>query len=149
MKIVVQRVKSAQVNVAGKCVGAISQGLVVLLAVHRDDEDVDLDSLVSRLVKMRIFSGDDDKMNLSLKEIGGEFLVVSQFTLYGRMKKGTRPGFSESAPKEKAIHYYNHFVKKLQDCSGSKVETGVFAADMELHLVNEGPVTMVLDSKSL
>ena len=149
MKAVIQRVNWAKVHVDGECKGAIEKGLLVLLGVHRNDEDKDLEMMLDRILKMRIFSDNDGRMNDSIRDAEGGILVISQFTLFGRMKKGTRPGFSESAGKEKAIAYYEKFLSRLREEFNGLVQEGVFAADMKVSLENDGPVTISLDTFQL
>jgi D-tyrosyl-tRNA(Tyr) deacylase len=146
MKVVLQRVKNAHVEVAGARVGAIGRGLVVLLGVARTDNCQDADYLVDKTVHLRIFPDEAGRMNRTILEIGGALLVVSQFTLYGDCKKGRRPSFDEAAPGEQARELYEYFVSQLKS-SNIIVETGVFQAEMQVHLVNDGPVTIVLESK--
>ncbi len=144
MKLVLQRVSSASVEVDGKVVGEIGKGLLVLLGVtHGDDESV-IPWLVNKTAEMRIFEDDEGKMNRSLTDIGGEMLVVSQFTLYARCKKGRRPDFIEAAKPEKAERLYEEFVRQVR-AMGVTVQTGVFGAHMQVGLVNDGPVTIILE----
>lgn len=145
MKAVIQRVSSAYVQVDGKKVGAINKGLLVLLGIHQNDTDVELKWMSDKILKLRIFEDSDEKMNLSVSDVEGEILVVSQFTLYGDAKKGTRPSFIESARPEKAEPMYDRLVNYLRDNSDLKVETGIFGAMMEVSLVNDGPVTIILE----
>jgi len=146
MKVVLQRVKNAHVEVAGATVGAIGPGLIILLGVARTDSRKDADYLVDKTVNLRIFPDEAGRMNRSILETGGALLVVSQFTLYGDCKKGRRPSFDEAAPPEQARELYEYFVSQLKS-SNIIVETGVFQAEMEVHLVNDGPVTIILESK--
>lgn len=146
MRAVVQRVDSANVEVEGKIVGSINEGLLVLLGVGKDDEDKDLDYTVDKVLNLRIFQDEDNKMNLSIIDTGGELLVVSQFTLYGDVRKGKRPSFTSSASPDKGNDYYQKFVEKARE-KGMKVETGSFGAHMNVSLVNNGPVTIMIDSK--
>jgi D-tyrosyl-tRNA(Tyr) deacylase len=149
MRAVVQRVKSASVTINGEVVSEISQGLLILVGVGNNDTTADAVYLAEKIVELRIFEDDDGKMNLSLKDIKGELLVVSQFTLYGDCRKGRRPSFSDSARPEQARPLYEYFVEKLCETAATIVKTGVFAADMAVSLVNDGPVTMLLDSCKL
>jgi len=144
MRSVVQRVSRAEVKIGGRAVGQIKKGLLVFLAVHKDDNEEKIAKLAEKIMALRIFSDKEGKMNLSLKEVGGEILVVSQFTLYGDTKKGNRPSFIESAPKEKAIPFYEKFIDyfKKEDI---KTETGEFGAMMEVELTNDGPVTIIIE----
>ena len=146
MKVVLQRVKNAHVEVAGATVGAIGPGLVILLGVARADSRKDAEYLVDKTLHLRIFPDEAGRMNRSIRETGGALLVVSQFTLYGDCRKGRRPSFDEAAPGEQARELYEYFVSQLKS-SNIIVETGVFQAEMEVHLVNDGPVTIILESK--
>ncbi|BCA78504.1 D-aminoacyl-tRNA deacylase [Desulfuromonas sp. AOP6] len=146
MRAVLQRVTSAHVEVAGRSVGAIGRGLLVLLGVAAGDSEVDAASLADKIIGLRIFEDDGGKMNLSVADIDGEILAVSQFTLLADCRKGRRPGFSGAAPPERALELYDYFVRLLRQ-RGFKVPTGVFQADMAVHLVNDGPVTLLLDSR--
>lgn len=148
MRAVVQRVENASVSVDGEITGQISEGLVVLLGVARDDEKDDVEVLADKIVNLRIFADDQGKMNRSLLETGGAMLAVSQFTLYGDARKGRRPSFIEAAEPEKANALYEYFVERARSL-GVKVETGVFQAMMKVSLVNDGPVTILLDSRKL
>ncbi len=144
MKLVLQRVSEASVEVDGKTVGEIGNGLLVLLGVtHGDDESV-IPWLVKKTTELRIFEDENGKMNKSLMDIGGEMLVVSQFTLYARCKKGRRPDFIDAAEPEKAERLYEDFVQRVRDMS-VRVNTGVFGAFMQVKLVNDGPVTIILE----
>ena len=146
MRLVIQRVREARVEVDGRPTGSIAQGLLVLVAVARTDTPADADYLAEKLLSLRIFSDDEGKMNRSVAEIGGSLLVVSNFTLYGDCSKGRRPGFDLAAPPEQARALYEYFLGKLRS-SGVPVETGVFQASMAVHLVNDGPVTLLCESK--
>lgn len=145
MRAVVQRVLSAEVTVGGAAVGSIGKGFLVLLGVHVSDEMTDADYIVKKLSGLRVFEDEQGKMNLSLKDAGGELLVVSQFTLYGDARHGNRPSFIEAALPDKAVPLYEYVVEKLRE--SFRVETGVFGAEMKVSLVNDGPVTILLDSK--
>jgi len=147
MRAVVQRVKGSKVTAGGKIVGEIQAGLLVLLGVTHNDDNQDSDYLVDKIVNLRIFEDADGKMNLSLTDIGGEMLVVSQFTLYGDTRRGRRPSFIEAASGKDALQWYEYFVTKARE-SVKKVETGEFGAMMDVELVNDGPVTIILDSKN-
>lgn len=146
MRIVVQRVKSAGVEVEGKIVGKIGKGLLLFLGVGGEDDQDDLDYMVNKVLGLRIFEDEEEKMNLSVEDIQGDILLVSQFTLYGDVRKGRRPSFTDSAPPEMGEEYYEKFLESL-DKSGLKIEKGIFGADMKVELVNDGPVTILLDSK--
>lgn len=147
MRAVVQRVKSASVTVDGSVVGAIEKGILILLGVEAGDTTSDLEWLVSRLARIRIFEDENEKMNLSVRDVGGDALVVSQFTLFGSMKKGSRPSFNRAAVPAEAIPLYESFVAALSEALGKPVPTGKFGAMMDVALVNDGPVTIVLDSR--
>lgn len=145
MRAVVQRVTESSVAVEGEIVGAIGPGMVILLGVGEGDTDRDVEYLAEKIANLRIFEDEQGKMNLSLLDIGGEALVVSQFTLYGDCRKGRRPNFSEAAPPAKGEEYYNKFVEALR-ARGVKVATGIFRAYMTVKIINDGPVTLLLDS---
>lgn len=147
MRIVLQRVKSARVDVAGETVGSIGTGLVILLGVTHGDGRKDAEYLADKVIQLRIFSDDAGRMNRNLADAHGSLLVVSQFTLYGDCRKGRRPSFDQAAPPEQARALYEHFIERLKS-SNIAVATGVFQAEMEIHLINDGPVTFVLDSGS-
>ena len=146
MRAVVQRVKEARVVVDGRTVGSIGQGLLVFLGVEQADDKKDVDYLVSKIINLRIFKDSEHKFNLSLKDVKGALLVVSQFTLFGDCRKGRRPSFTDAALPDKARDLYDYFITSAaaQDLS---VASGEFQAMMDVHLVNDGPVTMLLDSK--
>lgn len=144
MRIVVQRVSRASVRVEGKTVGAIGRGLLLLVAVERDDEGPGLDSLADKVVHLRLFPDEAGRMNRSSLEEGVEILAVSQFTLAASLGRGRRPSFEGAAPPEKALELFGRFVERLK-ASGLRVETGQFRAMMEVELVNDGPVTFILD----
>lgn len=146
MRAVVQRVSSSRVEVDGAVSGQIGVGLMVLLGIGRDDTEADADYLLDRIAGLRIFPDAEGKMNLSLRDAGGSLLVVSQFTLYGDTTRGRRPGFDQAAKPAEANRLYEYFVARAR---GMEVptETGVFQAHMEVHLVNDGPVTFVVESK--
>lgn len=146
MKVVIQRVTRASVKVNGQAVGRIDAGLLVLLGVAKGDGELDARYLVEKIRTLRIFSDEQGKMNRSLADIGGSVLLVSQFTLLGRTANGRRPSFDEAAPPDEAKRLYDQVVAGLRD-HGTLVETGVFAAHMQVELLNDGPVTFVLDSR--
>ena len=148
MKAVIQRVQSASVLVEGTTISSIGTGCLVLLGVHVDDEPEDLEWLVGKVARLRIFSDADGVMNCSVNEVGGAILVVSQFTLYASTKKGNRPSYIAAARPEKAVPMYEQFVALLEKETGIKVLTGSFGADMKVNLVNDGPVTIVIDSRN-
>ena len=145
MRAVVQRVSRSEVTVDGRTTGKISKGLLVLLGVTHGDTSKDVDYIVDKTINLRIFEDENDKMNLSLKDIDGEILVVSQFTLYGDCRKGRRPSFTNAAAPEEADKLYQEFVKKVSE-QGINTETGEFGAHMMVDLVNDGPVTILLES---
>jgi D-aminoacyl-tRNA deacylase len=145
MRIVLQRVTRAHVEIASETVGSIGTGLVILLGVTHQDTREDADYLASKVIQLRIFPDEAGRMNRSLLDTGGALLVVSQFTLYGDCRKGRRPGFDQAAAPDHARSLYDYFVQQLKS-SNVTVATGVFQADMQIHLVNDGPVTFVLDS---
>lgn len=146
MRVVIQRVSEARVVSDGILTGSIGRGLVVLLGIEHRDSEADVDWLVRKITAMRIFSDEAGKMNLSVKDIEGEVLVVSQFTLFASTKKGNRPGFTGAASPGHAIPLYESFLRKLSTESGQPVASGIFGADMKVSLVNDGPVTIVMDS---
>lgn len=146
MKLVIQRVKSASVSIDGRVYNAIQQGLLLLVGVGPEDQQEDLDYAVRKIVNMRIFSDDEGKMNLSVKDIQGEILSVSQFTLFADTKKGNRPAFTGAAKPDMAEAFYQEFNQEL--AKEISVEAGVFGADMQVELVNDGPVTIILDTKN-
>ena len=145
MRAVVQRVSRAQVAVNGEISGQIGQGLLVLLGVGRDDTEADAIYLAEKIAGLRVFEDDQEKMNLSVKDVGGSVLAVSQFTLYGDVRRGKRPSFDAAAPPEKARQLYEFFVEQIR-AAGLRCETGRFQEMMTVELVNEGPVTILLDS---
>jgi D-aminoacyl-tRNA deacylase len=148
MRAVIQRVKSAAVTVAGETVGSINQGLLVLVGVAKDDGPADVIYLVNKIANLRVFADDKRLMQLTVSEVGGAVLLVSQFTLLGDCRKGRRPSFDQSAPPEQAELLYHNLVEALLQ-QGLPVATGRFKAMMEVSLVNDGPVTLILDSKKL
>ncbi|MCF0190636.1 MAG: D-tyrosyl-tRNA(Tyr) deacylase [Marinilabiliaceae bacterium] len=148
MRVVIQRVSEASVTIDGEIVGKIGQGLLLLYAVEAEEDDSDIDWLVNKIVKMRIFSDELGLMNRSIQDIDGEILVISQFTLFAETKKGCRPSFIRSAKPETAEPLYELFVEKIASTIGKRVETGRFGADMKVRLLNDGPVTIIIDSKN-
>jgi D-tyrosyl-tRNA(Tyr) deacylase len=146
MRIVVQRSKEAKVTVDGNITGQITKGFVLLVGVTHEDTEEDASYLADKIANLRIFDDREGKMNLSLLDVGGEILSVSQFTLYGDCRKGRRPNFMEAARPEHAVVLYEAFNQMLRD-KGIKVETGVFGAMMDVELINDGPVTMIVESK--
>ncbi len=146
MRMVVQRVCEASVRIDGKMVSSISQGLMVLLGIEAIDFQLDADYLVQKLINLRVFNDDQGKMNRSIKDIGGELLIISQFTLHASTKKGNRPSYIRAARPEQAIQLYEYFIQQAQKEVNSKIQTGEFGADMKVSLINDGPVTIIIDS---
>lgn len=146
MKVILQRTKEAAVHVDGECIGQIDRGVVLLIGVTHEDTKEDAEYLVEKIAHLRIFEDDSGKMNVSLKDSGGQVLSVSQFTLYGDTRKGRRPNFTNAAKPERALELYKTFNQLLRE-SGLHVETGRFGAMMDVSLVNDGPVTFILESK--
>lgn len=147
MRIVVQRVSRASVTIDGQVKSAIGLGMMVLLGIEEADNEEDVEWLCGKLTKLRIFDDGNDAMNLDINQVGGSFLVVSQFTLHALTKKGNRPSFIRAARPEQATPLYELFVKRLHEVSGRDVLTGEFGAMMEVELINDGPVTILMDSK--
>lgn len=145
MRLVIQRVKNAKVEVENKVTGQINKGLLVLLGIGPNDTLEDIDYFLNKLINLRIFNDENDKMNLSIKDISGEILIVSQFTLYADCKKGNRPSFINAASPEKANNLYECFVQKAKQ-TGINIQTGIFGAHMEVSLLNDGPVTIILEN---
>ena len=148
MRTVIQRVTSASVSIGGEVVGEIGKGVMLLLGITPEDTQQDVDWLVGKVSRLRIFDDTNGVMNLSLQDIEGEALVVSQFTLMASYKKGNRPSYIHAAPPAVAIPLYEYFVAQLQQALGRPVPTGRFGADMQVSLTNDGPVTIVMDSKN-
>ena len=144
MRVVLQRVSSASVRVDGNVIGDIGPGLVLLIGIHRNDTDEDMHYVMDKCVHLRIFSGETGKMNYSVLDLGGELLVVSQFTLYGDTRKGRRPGFDQAGRPDMAEPLYERAVARLRD-HGLQVATGRFGADMQVDLINDGPVTLIIE----
>lgn len=148
MRLVIQRVSEASLAIEGVVHARITQGLVVLIGIEHEDGLSDIDYLVTKLISLRIFSDDEGKMNRSIKEVNGSLLLVSQFTLHASTKKGNRPSYIRAARPEQAIPLYEKFVQSCQTVLPEQVETGVFGTDMKISLVNDGPVTICMDSKN-
>ena len=148
MKLLIQRVSEAAVTVDGRTVGSIGTGFLVLAGFRKGDVKADIKRLSDKCLNLRVFEDDDGKMNRSLLDIGGELLVISQFTLYANCKKGRRPGFDNSMPPDEAENYYNLLLEEMRK-SGLKVENGIFGAKMEISLINDGPVTIMLDGDEI
>jgi D-aminoacyl-tRNA deacylase len=148
MRAVIQRVKNASVEIENKLCSKIETGLLVLIGICNTDTEQDISWMAQKIVNLRIFSDINGKMNLSVKEINGEILVVSQFTLYASTKKGNRPSFTESAKPDFAIPMYEKFIKNLSIEFDKEIKTGIFGADMQISLLNDGPVTITIDTKN-
>ena len=147
MRVIIQRVQEASVTIENSIVGEVGLGLLVLLGIEESDTLEDIDYLVKKLNQLRIFSDEEGKMNASIQDVQGSFLVVSQFTLHASTNKGNRPSFIRSAHPDQAIPLYNVFISALNKFANVSVETGEFGADMKVTLLNDGPVTLLLDSK--
>ena len=148
MKRVIQRVKESSVVINNNAVASIGNGLLLLLGIVNEDTQEDIDWLCNKIVNLRIFPDENDVMNKSLLDTDGEVIVVSQFTLHASTKKGNRPSYIQAAKPDIAIPLYQNFVKTLQDSLGKAIQTGEFGADMKVHLVNDGPVTIIIDSEN-
>lgn len=148
MMSVIQRVKSSEVVIEGEIISRIGRGILVLVGISTDDEEKDAEFLASKLAGLRIFEDQEGKMNLSLSDVRGEMMVVSQFTLLGDCKKGRRPSFTRAAPPERAIALYEFFIERCRE-KGIRVLTGRFGAKMEVHLINDGPVTFIIDTREM
>ena len=148
MELLIQRVSQASVTIDEKIVAAIQNGLLVLVGIEDVDSQEDIDWLAAKVANIRIFGDENQVMNLSVKDIGGDVIVVSQFTLHANTKKGNRPSYSKASKPEVAIPLYENFVNTLELELGKKVQTGVFGADMKVLLLNDGPVTIIMDSKN-
>lgn len=148
MKVVLQRVSQASVTVDSKIVADIKKGLLVLVGIEDADTQEDIDWLVGKIIKIRIFGDENDVMNCSVQDVDGDIIVVSQFTLHASTKKGNRPSYIKASKPELAIPMYENFVKSLEKEFNKKVQTGIFGADMKVNLLNDGPVTICIDSKN-
>jgi len=148
MRAVIQRASSATLHIDGQLRASIGIGFIILLGIHVDDTEVDVDYLAGKIHGLRIFSDADGKMNLSLEQVAGQILLVSQFTLYADTRKGNRPSYLASARPEKAIPLYELMIQKLATALGAPIQTGEFGADMQVSLCNDGPVTIIIDSKN-
>jgi D-tyrosyl-tRNA(Tyr) deacylase len=148
MRVVIQRVSSSKVCVEGACVGSIGKGFLLFLGVGQDDAESDADWLVKRIVKLRLFESAPGRMDLALPDVGGEAMVISQFTLFGSLKKGNRPSFNRAAPPDLAKQLYGYFVDQLSLALDRPVPTGEFGADMHIEAHNDGPVTLLVDSQN-
>lgn len=148
MKAVIQRVSQASVKVDNEITGKISRGLLVLLGIENEDNEEDITWLSNKICSMRIFGDNEGKMNLSLKDVNGELLLISQFTLHASTKKGNRPSFIAAAKPDIAIPLYEKTIQQLEQAMGKKIATGIFGADMKVSLTNDGPVTIIIDTKN-
>lgn len=148
MRIVAQRVSEAAVKINGEVKGSIEQGILILLGIEQEDDQDDADYLIQKISQLRIFSDQEGKMNLSIADVHGGFLIISQFTLHASTKKGNRPSYIRAARPEQAIPLYQYFIDQLKKTSQLSVETGEFGADMKVSLINDGPVTILMDSKN-
>ncbi|MBB2149816.1 D-aminoacyl-tRNA deacylase [Pedobacter gandavensis] len=148
MRAIIQRVTEASCVVEGKTTGSIDTGFLVLLGIEDSDTPDDLDWLSQKIVNMRIFGDENDLMNKSLADVGGDILLISQFTLFAATKKGNRPGFTRAARPDKAIPLYEQMIAKLSSLLQKEIKTGIFGADMKINLVNDGPVTIMMDTKN-
>ena len=148
MRLVIQRVQEAELKIDGAVYSSIGPGMLVLLGIEYEDNEEDLNFLVQKLAGMRIFSDEEGKMNLDIKQVNGEIMIVSQFTLHASTKKGNRPSFIKAARPEKAIPLYEKFILETEKAMGKICKTGQFGADMKIKLVNDGPVTILMDSKN-
>ena len=148
MRVVIQRVQSASVSIGGVVYSSINKGLLILVGIEGADTAEDIDWLCKKIIELRIFADDEGKMNLSIKEVNGDILVISQFTLHASTKKGNRPSYIKAARPEVAIPLYESFIAALSALFQKPVKTGVFGADMQVSLINDGPVTICIDSKN-
>ena len=148
MRLLIQRVSRASVEIEGAVKGAIEKGFLVLVGVTHEDSEEDLEYLAQKLLKIRLFDDENGVMNLDLQQVGGELLIVSQFTLLASTRKGNRPSYIAAAPEAVSRPMYERFVQRMESLTGRKVQTGEFGADMQISLVNDGPVTIWIDSKN-
>ena len=148
MRIIIQRTKRSSVSVNGEITGEIGKGLMILLGIEEADDNTDIEWLVHKIIGLRIFDDDKGVMNLSISDINGDILLVSQFTLHASTKKGNRPSYIRAARPEKAIVLYEEFIRQLSDALGKNIQTGVFGAMMEVNILNDGPVTIFIDSRN-
>ena len=147
MRVVVQRVSQSNVKVSGEVIGKIKEGLMVLVSFVDEDNDTDLGWMSKKIINLRIFNDDEGKMNRSVQDVGGDILLISQFTLHGSTKKGNRPSFIKAAKPDFANVMYERFIKVLEKSLGKEIQTGEFGGDMKVSLVNDGPTTIIIDSK--
>ena len=148
MRVVVQRVSQSNVKVSGEVIGEIKEGLMVLVSFIDEDNDIDLEWMTKKIVNLRIFNDDEGKMNRSVQDVGGDILLISQFTLHGSTKKGNRPSFIKAAKPDFANVMYERFIKILEQSMGKGIQTGEFGGDMKVSLINDGPTTIIIDSKN-
>jgi len=147
MRVVVQRVSQSNVKVSGEVIGEIKEGLMVLVSFVDEDNDTDLGWMTKKIINLRIFNDDEGKMNRSVQDVGGDILLISQFTLHGSTKKGNRPSFIKAAKPDFANVMYERFIKVLEQSLGKEIQTGEFGGDMKVSLINDGPTTIIIDSK--
>ena len=147
MRVVVQRVSQSKVKVSGEVIGEIKEGLMVLVSFVDEDNDTDLGWMTKKIINLRIFNDNEGKMNRSVQDVGGDILLISQFTLHGSTKKGNRPSFIKAAKPDFANVMYERFIKVLEQSLGKEIQTGEFGGDMKVSLVNDGPTTIIIDSK--
>ena len=148
MRVVVQRVSQSNVKVSGEVIGEIKEGLMVLVSFVDEDNDTDLDWMTKKIINLRIFNDDEGKMNRSVQDVAGDILLVSQFTLHGSTKKGNRPSFIKAAKPDFANVMYVRFIKVLEQTLGKEIQTGEFGGDMKVSLINDGPTTIIIDSRN-
>ena len=148
MRVVVQRVSQSNVKVSGEVIGEIKEGLMVLVSFVDEDNDTDLDWMTKKIINLRIFNDDEGKMNRSVQDIGGDILLISQFTLHGSTKKGNRPSFIKAAKPDFANVMYERFIKVLEQTLGKEIQTGEFGGNMKVSLINDGPTTIIIDSRN-
>ena len=148
MRVVVQRVSQSNVKVSGEVIGEIKEGLMVLVSFIDEDNDIDLEWMTKKIVNLRIFNDDEGKMNRSVQDVGGDILLISQFTLHGSTKKGNRPSFIKAAKPDFASVMYERFIKVLEQSLGKEIQTGEFGGDMKVSLINDGPTTIIIDSSN-
>ena len=147
MRVVVQRVSQSNVKVSGEVIGEIKKGLMVLVSFVDEDNETDLGWMTKKIINLRIFNDDEGKMNRSVQDVGGDILLISQFTLHGSTKKGNRPSFIKAAKPDFANVMYERFIKVLEQTLGKEIQTGEFGGDMKVSLINDGPTTIIIDSK--
>ena len=148
MRVVVQRVSQSNVKVSGEVIGEIKEGLMVLVSFIDEDNDIDLEWMTKKIINLRIFNDDEGKMNRSVQDVGGDILLISQFTLHGSTKKGNRPSFIKAAKPDFASVMYERFIKVLEQSLGKEIQTGEFGGDMKVSLINDGPTTIIIDSSN-